>query len=238
MTTGPVLVLHSTEGSTLAGAVATLRRNRSESNWVADPETGEVVTLTDSERGDRSLRNLPGGVETNNRPGVWQLEIVAFATDVPHMPEYWFRRLGAIVSSLCEAKGIPKVFPCPFVAYPASYGLKAAQRLSGAQWLAVAGIVGHQHVPENAHGDPGDISRLIPYLTPEDDMPPPITYDRAMAQLDELWLAYRGTRPPEGDRRAWGRDLAEKILNRGEDPQPTLAYIEWILREQHAKAKA
>ena len=34
--------------------------------------------------------------------------------------------------------------------------------------------------------------------TEEDDMPPPITYQQAMAELDELWLAYKGTRPPEG----------------------------------------
>jgi hypothetical protein len=239
------LVLHSTEGSTLAGAVATLRRNRSESNWVFDPETGELVTLTDSERGDRSLRNLPGGVETNNRAGVWQIEIVGHATDIPHMPERWFRRLGAVVSSLCDGKGIPRAFPCRFVAYPESYGLKAAQRLTGAQWLTVEGIVGHQHVPENTHGDPGDISRLIPHIIKETTMPIPSTPTPTWSLLDlddvntavgELFHAYHGIDTYQTDLDSWSKDLAQKLA-KGTDPRPTLAFIEWALREPAEAAR-
>jgi hypothetical protein len=124
-----------------------------------------------------------------------------------------------------------------------------ARRITPAQYRAGRpGFIGHGELDPGRRSDPGlhfpweeflaHYADEMSTTTEGDDMPPPITYDRAMAQLDELWLAYRGTRPPEGDRRAWGRDLAEKILNRGEDPQPTLAYIEWILREQHAKAKA
>jgi hypothetical protein len=167
---GPLLVLHSTEGSTIAGAVATMDANRSWSNWVGDPKTGTLKTLVDSERGDRSLKNLPGGVETNNRPGVWQLEIVGFAEDMPTYGDTWYRSLAAMVVQICDAKGIPKRFPYPFVPYPRSYGFRAAQRLTGHQWLACSGIIGHQHVPENDHGDPGDLNRLIP-LVEGDPMP-------------------------------------------------------------------
>lgn len=179
----PVLVVHTTEGSTIAGAVAAMDRNRSWSNWITDPDTGETRVLVDGEREDRSLRNLPGGVETNNRPGVWQIEIVGHATDIPHMSDRWYQRLAATIDVICRDKGIPRRFPYPFVAYPDSYGAKAPQRLTGAQWLAVGGIVGHQHVPENLHGDPGDISRLIPLVAMKE--PPMPTANPYAAEVNE-----------------------------------------------------
>lgn len=42
-------------------------------------------------------------------------------------------------------------------AYPGSYGTGAAQRLSGSAWQTYRGVCGHMHVPENSHGDPGNI---------------------------------------------------------------------------------
>lgn len=59
----------------------------------------------------------------------------------------------------------------------------------------------------------------------------------AMVNIDELYLAYTAAYIPADDRAAWGRDLAFKIFAKGEDPHPTLQFIEWKLREQ-ATARA
>jgi len=246
------LVLHTTEGSTIASARAAMDRNRSWSNWVCDPATGALVTLQASERGDRSLRNLSGGVETNNRPGVWQLEIVGRAALVPGYDDDWYYHLAAIVRQLCDTHGIPRRFPAPFVSYPRSYGVKAAQRMTGAEWLRCDGIVGHQHVPENDHGDPGDISRLIPLVVDQPPAPieppqPPTTeearmgiYSQAMEDIDALYLAYEGEvepgTPEHAQRvknlRIWGRDLAKTVLVDGKDPAPTVRFVALHLAAQ------
>ncbi|MGP3971520.1 hypothetical protein [Streptomyces sp. 6N223] len=80
--------------------------------------------------------------------------------------------------------------------YPASYGPNGV-RLTGAQWLAYYGWLGHQHVPENDHGDPGDIdfARVLEHAKgtatqPTTPKPPPEQEnDMAVARetADEVW---------------------------------------------------
>lgn len=181
-----VIVLHSTEGSTLQGAVDTLRANNSMSHEVWDIDTGQRVQLVPLDRPARTLVNLPGGVETNNRGGVIQVEIVGWAsrssrdqagaTVGPIMDELdddQLRWLGAQVRDLCAQTGTPFEFPLPFLAYPDSYGANGV-RMNFAQWLSVHGVVGHQHVPENAHGDPGalDVARMAALTAPTPEPSP------------------------------------------------------------------
>jgi peptidoglycan hydrolase-like protein with peptidoglycan-binding domain len=64
--------------------------------------------------------------------------------------------------------GIPFTAPA-FQAYSASfgpYGGTNTVRMTGSTWNAYQGIVGHQHVPENVHGDPGafPVAKLIGFL--------------------------------------------------------------------------
>jgi len=172
----PVLILHTTEGSTAASARAAMNANRSWSHWLCDPTPGidSFETLIDPDPtpdGDpsddqpaRSLRNLRGGVETNNRGGVYQVEIVGFAGKVHTYSDGWFTNLARRVGWVCDTYGVPRVFPFPFTGND-GYGLKGSVRISNAQWLAATGIVGHCHVPENDHWDPGRIDRLIPLVT-------------------------------------------------------------------------
>jgi hypothetical protein len=107
-------------------------------------------------RAARALKNLSGGVQTN-REGVIQIEVVGSAkspfTDDPVMVE-GLAKLMRWIESQTE---IPARSSVTWTAYPASYGQRAKQRLSFAAWRAYAGWLGHEHVPENDHGDPGAI---------------------------------------------------------------------------------
>jgi hypothetical protein len=173
--TGPVIVLHTTEGSTIAGAVTTMKRNRSECHEVVDLSliagNGWITQLLTSwDAPARSLRH-PRGPETNNRqPPVYQIEIVGFAARVTSYSAGWYANLAAYLDERCRRLGVSKSFPCVFRGENA-YGINASQRLSWGEWATVEGIIGHQHVPGNSHWDPGRIDRVIPLINQGDPMP-------------------------------------------------------------------
>jgi hypothetical protein len=171
----PVLVLHTTEGWSLESAKRTLKANNSWSHWGCDPKTREFETFINPDRdgdgvpdrGARSLRNLSGGVETNHRGGVLQIEIVGFADKVvrDQYDDGWWWTLARWIEDICDSYGVPKVFPYKFLGSEA-YGLQGKARLTNRQWLEVSGIIGHQHVPENTHWDPGPMDRRLKSLIP------------------------------------------------------------------------
>src|SRR5262245_1721749 len=151
------LLLHTTEGSSVEGAVAAYQANNSWPHETVDYRFGYVprrVGHLTADRAARSLRNESGGVETN-RDGVYQVEVVGRAERPQDIN--WERLAREIMGPLCAQLAIPVVSAVTWVAYPDSYGLGAAQRLSGSAWDFYEGILGHQHAPENTHGDPGAI---------------------------------------------------------------------------------
>jgi hypothetical protein len=132
----------------------------------------------------RALKNLTGGVETNTL-NVTQVELVGTCDPKhrrswdgagkilagrdyiywPDAPDWALRDLAKFMA-WCETEhGIPLEGPINWVRYPDSYGFNAPQRFSAAQWRVFKGWCGHQHVPENDHGDPGNINfaRLLDY---------------------------------------------------------------------------
>ncbi len=190
-----VVVLHSTESNpgTCDAVARYLIRMGYEPHEVFDPSNGDgAVLLAKSEPG-KALMNLPGGVETNRRGGVYQIEIVGRAVDVPNYDDAWYERLRKRLVEVCEFTGTPYVFPLPFQPYPQSYG-KNLVRMTFDEWLTFEGICGHQHVPENDHGDPGALD--VQRLREDDDMPTPaeiwnheVTYDGTTAPM-WLWLMW------------------------------------------------
>lgn len=103
-----------------------------------------------------------GDPETN-RLGVIQWELIG--TCDPSMRGqlyYWPEADDAVLADLYRkviaptstALGIP-LTALTFEAYPASAGADNGVRLSGPAWVTYTGWLGHQHVPENDHGDPG-----------------------------------------------------------------------------------
>lgn len=185
----PVLVLHTTESDSFAATHRFFLANPGrQPHIMIDPATGNRVDYIALHLPAKALRNLPGGVETNRRGGVVQVEIVGRAAEVAGKSDEWFRSLARSLTGICTDAGVPVRFPRPFVAYPASYGMRARQRLTGPEWLEVSGIIGHQHVPENDHGDPGDLNRLPDFME-ELTMPDRTTIVRQMQEDLNTWGA-------------------------------------------------
>jgi hypothetical protein len=232
----PLLVLHTTQSSSASGSAAFMRHKGVMSHRVFDPATGERIQLIRWSSPAKALKNLPGGVETNNRGSVYQLEIVGYAGAVPTYPDRWYQSLATEVRAICTELGVPLRFPCQWLPYPASYGAHSRVRMTGRQWMTATGIVGHQHIPESDHGDPGDLSRLAAILTtPPTRKELDVLFHQAMADLDELYKAYRGASPTPSERQSWGRDMAHRIYANGEDLTGVLVYVEVSLRKETAR---
>jgi hypothetical protein len=144
----------------------------------------------DVDESARALANKLGGVSTNTA-NVFQIELVGTcdpkARDAweraghrqnvdfifwPEAPEWALAEVAWLVRWLHDYHGVPLTCARDWLAYgtdgrrpgvvPASYGASPA-RMSFAEWQDFKGWCGHQHVPENDHGDPGsmDFARVI-----------------------------------------------------------------------------
>jgi hypothetical protein len=181
-------VVHTTEGRTLpsynSGALAPTVTG------VPDIAAKKIRWYQhyDVDESARALANKLGGVETNTA-NTFQIELVGTcdatkATDWsgkkadvdyiywPAAPDWALAEVAWLVRWLNTNHGIPLTCVKDWLAYgqdsrrpgitPASYGASPA-RMTFSQWQAFKGWCGHQHVPENDHGDPGsmDFARVI-----------------------------------------------------------------------------
>lgn len=112
----------------------------------------------------RALKNSPGGVETN-ADRVVQIEIVGRASNAPNFPKALLDVVRAFGLWVADKTGMPWQSSVRFVAGGAGV------RLSGSVFDNYAGILGHQHAPENDHVDPGaiDIGYILRRPTPQED---------------------------------------------------------------------
>lgn len=182
-----VLVLHSTETGTWPGYSG----GKTAPHLTVKPDLTRKVLVWRQHfpvsMSARALRNESGGVETNTLNAV-QVELVGTCSLVyrkrygyfywPDAPDWALQQLADFTVWLhAEWPEFPikNAAPRGWLAYPSSYGNNNRQRLTMAEWRNAYGIVGHQHVPENSHGDPGDfkITRLIQFAKP--NLPNPTT---------------------------------------------------------------
>ncbi len=163
-----VLCWHSTEGTSLpsydGGSMAP--------NFTAKPDFAAKRLVWyqhfDFDVSSRALVNRAGGVETNTL-NVGQIEIVGTCDPathakwantgvqhlyMPELPDWAIRDLAAFAKWANADHGVPLSSGLTFKAYPSSYGANGV-RMTGSQWNGFTGHCGHQHVPENDHGDPG-----------------------------------------------------------------------------------
>ncbi|MEU0181766.1 hypothetical protein ABZ312_11345 [Streptomyces sp. NPDC006207] len=194
-------VVHTTEGMTLpsysGGSVAP------NVTGVPDFKAKKIRWYQhfDVDESARALENRAGGVSTNTA-NAFQIELVGTCDDSkktswsgkkagvdylhwPTAPDWALAEVAWLVRWLNANHGIPLTCVKDWLAYgkdprrpgvtPASYGASPA-RMSFAQWQAFKGWCGHQHVPEQNHGDPGSLNfaRIIQLAkgdtTQEDDM--------------------------------------------------------------------
>lgn len=117
----------------------------------------------------RALRH-PSGTAQTNRHGAIQIEIIGDASDSPTMatsdPQL-FTAVGVLMRWIERNAAVADIAHHPFDG-EAAYGLSGSVRLSETEWLASNGWLGHQHVPNNTHWDPGaiDIAALLAVTAP------------------------------------------------------------------------
>jgi hypothetical protein len=141
-------IQHTTEGSTVEGALAAYRARRCAPTFTVGYDAKRKVRIIQHVplgNAARAVENHPGGVETN-RVTVAQIELVgispvgrAWQPDDPVLAP-----LAAVYWQLWKSCGIPLAH----IANPLR---------SGDVWDAHAGWFGHADVPENAHVDPRDL---------------------------------------------------------------------------------
>lgn len=144
------------------GVLATWRRGGGyPTQYLITPPLRSAIQCVPNDTGGYALVDVSGGVRTN-RAGerVIQIEMVGHAAQLrdEYDSDDWVW-LGQFLRQLCVAEGVPFVFPLPFLATPQeAYGVNKPGRLSGAAFKEISGIIGHQHVPENEHWDPGFVN--------------------------------------------------------------------------------
>lgn len=168
------LVLHSTEGSSVAGAVAAYKAKGVPPQFTVDPKTRARVQHISEDKAGYALKNLAGGVQTNNQ-GAIQVEVVGFAAKMQDMSDLDVVWMGTeVVRPLAAATGFKLEAPAFVGADQSPANAKAKQRFSAAAWNAFNGVCGHQHVPENDHWDPGAmrIDAILAFARAPQSLPP------------------------------------------------------------------
>ncbi|MFE1321583.1 hypothetical protein [Kitasatospora phosalacinea] len=208
------VAVHTTEGSTLVdyngGAVAPTVTG------VPDFARQRLVWHQhfDVDESARALVHASGQPATNTA-NCFQIELVGTCDPAMHTkwaksgvqhvfwpepPDWAVRDLAWLARWLHDQHGVPLTARPEWLPYPASYGASRV-RMSQAEWSRFTGWCGHQHVPQNDHGDPGNlpIARVLAAAgaataapttnVQEDDMP--LTDDEirkvAAAVADATW---------------------------------------------------
>lgn len=101
---------------------------------------------------------LVGTCDTRNSDSKWF---------VGNWPNWYYDGIAQLMRWVEENTGVQRSTSVKFVAYPASYGFNNGVRLNALQWQRATGWMGHQHVDQNDHGDPGlvDIDYLLGSVT-------------------------------------------------------------------------
>jgi peptidoglycan hydrolase-like protein with peptidoglycan-binding domain len=183
-------VLHTTEGSSWPNYPS-----QYEPHLTVRPSAGKGIEVRQHiafSKAAYALKHPAGTTQTNGAHAI-QMELIG-TCDKGGPGYYWPAADDAVLTALWlqVIKPISDTFHIPlkaptFLPYPGSYG-NTNVRLSGGQWLAWNGWLGHQHVPGNDHGDPGAFpwARLV-YLAhppkPHEVIHGPVAYGATGASV-------------------------------------------------------
>jgi hypothetical protein len=151
---GAKLCWHTTEGVSLPSY------SGSAPHFTFNPKTGKLWQHVPLNRASKSLEHPTGTVETNHA-NVIQVELIGYAgaSTEGKYPSYevrnWttadYARIAKLARWIEANAGVKRQSSVRFGAYPNDL----PARLSPVEWLRYEGHLGHQHVPNNHHGDPG-----------------------------------------------------------------------------------
>lgn len=166
----PLVTLHTVEGRMERSAI---EAHRSPPHLWVDPWKRDIFQTVDLARPARALENRPGGAAETNRRGVnIQIELQAYAdprrrgsvrhvsnigaAEIEFLAEV-IRQLDAMIRQIDpRRRGVIPCSPPTVGAGDSGYGVASQWRLSADEFDQFSGgLLGHCHVPDNAHYDPG-----------------------------------------------------------------------------------
>ncbi len=152
-------VLHTTEGGTADGAIASFKATNFWPHFTIEPNTLRVVQHLPLSIGSRALSDK---ATPENAAKCIQIEIVGFAANTPQMAPEQLAFIRDIMRQIENLVPIPRTSGRTFLD---SVGVNANlnNRMGIDEWKSFSGWCGHQHVPGETHWDPGaiDISTLL-----------------------------------------------------------------------------
>jgi NTE family protein len=152
------IVHHTTEGGSAEGAFAAFKSNKSDPHFTVD--ASKIYQHIDTDTAARSLRNAPGGVQTN-RDRALQIEVVGFAGKAKNKAT--LKNLARLCRWLEQTHNVPLVWPAG-LPKPANNGKDPGGHVRSTDSWAKGGHFGHCHVPENTHWDPAYTKTEVEYL--------------------------------------------------------------------------
>jgi len=144
-------VAHTTEGSTIEGALAVFKVHYAPHFLLGKDSAGHVRVMQLVQIGVMGL-----ALEAHNNLALVQVEIVGFSQEKPYSFDAETAEAVASLFASCHAEyGIPLSHPWPDGDYGRA-GYKTAHRASG-KFGRVAGWFAHADIPDNAHWDVGNL---------------------------------------------------------------------------------
>lgn len=152
-------VLHTTEGSTLEGAISSFRSTNFWPHFTIEPNTLRVVQHLPLTIGARSLSDK---ATSENAAHCIQIEIVGFAAQTPSWAPEQLAFIRDVMRQIMYQVPIPRQSDRTFLD-STGVGTHPENRMSVNEWKLFSGWCGHQHVPGETHWDPGaiDITALL-----------------------------------------------------------------------------
>lgn len=205
---GNKLCLHTTEGSTIEGAVGAYRKNNSWPHFTIDPVRKRKMQHLEVNVAARSLSNNPSDGYEVGRANVVQVEITGFSKDAPNWPKERLDWIAGVLSEIRKHFSFPLFHPVFKV---------GATVFSDRDWVSYTGIVGHQHAPDNKNGhwDPGALD--VPYIVSK--MGGSTAPSTSKGITVNTFKAYNSTITLDKD----GNGYVDVVHNTGKDPVISLA---------------
>ncbi len=144
---GHKLIWHTTEGSGIDAMWRVLRDKDAAPHFVIDPGGGPamVYQCVPLNKAARALEH-PAGTPETNRANCIQVEIVDYAKNAGGWGHVIYRDLGALAALIDHRFNVRRGYR-PFTV--------PAKKVTPDGFVRATGHMGHGHVPNNSHWDPG-----------------------------------------------------------------------------------